>query len=192
MARLGGFIAYDGLTSFWDETDRGQDRTLEFPMLAGLEEAARPLAQANSSLGATGQEGDAPELDDGPKDPGVIALRTAQFGLWEQLRESEIDWRVTDFVALGTPMSIANILMTKNSSQFTEARRTTLRRSSERLSTSAFIATPLKALPDTWRAESMCRRPAPLTRRQRGDRRDRSTNQFARPSRQPPVKEHRR
>jgi hypothetical protein len=40
---LGGFIAYDALGSFWDETDRGHDRDIEFGKLAELQAAAQTL-----------------------------------------------------------------------------------------------------------------------------------------------------
>jgi hypothetical protein len=145
---LGGFIAYDGLTTFWDETDRGQDRNdLEFSKLADLEAAAQPLAHdpaqestqrdvakecadanqprvpGSSADGDSTERRITPEPDYGPKDARIIAFRAAQLSLWKQLRENAINWRVTDFITLGTPMYLADILFTRNRGRFDNLRK---------------------------------------------------------------------
>lgn len=119
---LGGYIAYDGLTSFWDATDRGVDRELEFSKLAELQAAAQPLSPEIAEQ-SHAKQADASEPHYGPTDHKVVAFRQAQFELWTQLRENNINWRITDFVTLGTPMYIANILMTKNRRQFNDLKK---------------------------------------------------------------------
>jgi pimeloyl-ACP methyl ester carboxylesterase len=124
---LGGFIAYDALSSFWDETDRGQDRDIEFAKLADLESAAQTLlhrpanpcpATADALVGGTPTG-----ANYGPKDPLIITLRAAQLALWNELRENEINWRVTDFITVGTPMYMADLLFTKNHDRFEELKK---------------------------------------------------------------------
>jgi hypothetical protein len=125
---LGGFIAYDGLTSFWDETDRKKDTPVEFTKLVDLQTAALTLVDNSPAdsgdFGRTASNGGVPaEVDYGPKDPNIIAFRAAQFDLWQELQTKEINWRVTDLITLGTPMYLANMLITKNDKQFDELRK---------------------------------------------------------------------
>jgi len=125
---LGGFIAYDGLTTFWDETDRRQDSAVEFTKLVDLQTAAQPLVD-NPSADTGDSDRMAPHAavpvgaDDGPKDPKIIAFRAAQYDLWQELQRNEINWRVTDLITLGTPMYLANMLFTKNDKQFNDLRK---------------------------------------------------------------------
>jgi hypothetical protein len=139
---LGGYIAYDGLTTFWDQTDRKKDDpSVVFTRLADLQTAAQALVndtpagpgdkdridsrdtEPPEQHGSDPQDAEPAKDDYGPRDPNIIAFRAAQYELWKQMRSSEINWRVTDFITLGTPMYLANMLLTKNDKQFNALRK---------------------------------------------------------------------
>lgn len=120
---LGGYIAYDGLTTFWDETERYQDQPVEFTNLADLESAAQKVVDANRRDRARPPDTMRDAKDYGPKDPNVIAFRNAQYELWKQLRQNNVNWLVTDLITLGTPMYLANMLLTRCDKQFDELRK---------------------------------------------------------------------
>jgi hypothetical protein len=100
---LGAYIAYDALISFWAEVhqqhaQRPDDETpLPIP-LASL----RDLERAADKVIAN--EGDAAALD---------AFQNLQFTLWQDLRKQGNPWRITDFISVGTPMALADILVTR-------------------------------------------------------------------------------
>jgi hypothetical protein len=94
---VGGYIAYDALTTSWAETHELRAVPAARPdslgSLAGLEAAADRLAAEPDSAGA---------LDE---------FRTAQFELWQDLRGQGNPWRITDFVTIGTPMAMADFFV---------------------------------------------------------------------------------
>jgi hypothetical protein len=98
---LGAYIAYDGITSLWNETaaqTAGPSQT-RVPMI-GL----APLETTVNKL----QEGTATVAD----------FQKAQFALWKGLRGQGNPWLITDFLTLGTPMYFADLLFTRNRDQF--------------------------------------------------------------------------
>lgn len=110
---LGGYIAYDGLTSLWSEyfaahagpirTDR---RALELPYRTELEAAGRSLKDAWADGRNVEKE--------------LAKYRALQFEAWKALRMQGNPWLITDFITLGTPMYFADLLYTKNRKQFQE------------------------------------------------------------------------
>jgi hypothetical protein len=101
---LGAIISYDALTSFWAETHElhaGSPPDVLTPLpvklagLAGLEEAADRLVTDGTTDGA---------LDD---------FQDRQFAVWQALRLQGNPWRVTDFITVGTPMALADLLVTR-------------------------------------------------------------------------------
>ncbi|WP_167100064.1 hypothetical protein [Mycobacterium sp. DL592] len=81
---LGGFIAYDALTTLWAETHQLRA------------EAAGP--------GSLTQ----------PDVPGSVEeFQAEQFALWQRLRSQGNPWRTTDFVTLGTPMAFADLFVAR-------------------------------------------------------------------------------
>lgn len=111
---LGGYIAYDGITSLWNEMCSpadGADLPRETPPLAHLadvERNARTLADASEDLLELTQES-RKEID---------AYQASQFELWRDYRSAGNRWLITDFITFGTPMYFADLLYTKNRRQF--------------------------------------------------------------------------
>jgi hypothetical protein len=101
---LGAYIAYDALTSLWAQThelhaatDEQAAEKIPLKSLKGLEKAADRLIAEPDAKGA---------LDD---------FQNLQFALWQDLRVQGNPWRITDFVTVGTPMALADLLVTRPS-----------------------------------------------------------------------------
>ena len=98
---LGAFIAYDGITSLWteiaDRTAGPRQRPTPLIGLGSLERAAERLTAGTGSV------------DD---------FQRAQFALWQGLRRQGCPWLVTDLLTVGTPMAFADLLLTRNRSEF--------------------------------------------------------------------------
>jgi hypothetical protein len=101
---LGAFIAYDALTSLWAEmhdldagppTDPQAPNPIPLSSLDALERAADRLIAEPDADGA---------LSD---------FQDLQFALWQDLRWQGNSWRITDFVTVGTPMALADLLVTR-------------------------------------------------------------------------------
>lgn len=94
---IGGYIAYDALTTLWEEMHELRAAPDATPSglgsLGGLEAAADRLSVDPDSRGL---------LDD---------FQAKQFGLWQDLRAQGNPWRVTDFVTVGTPMALADLFV---------------------------------------------------------------------------------
>jgi hypothetical protein len=96
---LGAYIAYDALMSLWaqlhelSEPPDGQTSTLK--SLDRLEAAADRLIAEPDAVGA------------------LTEFRDLQFELWQDLRRQGNPWRITDFVTVGTPMALADLLVTR-------------------------------------------------------------------------------
>jgi len=111
---LGGYIAYDGLTSYWSELRSAEARkrapgpTEPFAHLGEVERMAREIGAHPVEVG---------ELGESPL-AALDRFREAQFELWRDCRKAGNPWLVTDFITLGTPMYFADLLFTKNRSEF--------------------------------------------------------------------------
>ncbi|NTY63182.1 hypothetical protein [Mycolicibacterium sphagni] len=94
---IGGYIAYDALTTLWEEMHELRAAPAESPdglrSLGGLEAAADRLVAEPDSTGA---------LDE---------FQAAQFELWQDYRAQGNPWRITDFVTIGTPMALADLFI---------------------------------------------------------------------------------
>ena len=94
---IGGYIAYDALTTLWEETHELRAAPDATPSglrsLSSLESAADRLAAEVDSPGA---------LDD---------FQARQFGLWQDVRTQGNPWRITDFVTAGSPMALADLFI---------------------------------------------------------------------------------
>lgn len=99
---IGGYISYDALTSLWAQThelhagpppDVQTSLPIKLNSLDGLEKAADRL---NADSNADAQPDD---------------FQDRQFALWQDLREQGNPWRITDFVTVGTPMALADLLV---------------------------------------------------------------------------------
>ncbi|WP_328358378.1 hypothetical protein OG976_04380 [Mycobacterium sp. NBC_00419] len=84
---LGGFIAYDALSTLWAETHE---------LHAGEAAGLTSLSRAEEAAG-------------GPIDD----FQDAQFQLWQELRAQGNPWRTTDFVTIGTPMAYADLFVAR-------------------------------------------------------------------------------
>ncbi|WP_059018018.1 hypothetical protein [Mycobacterium sp. M26] len=84
---VGGFIAYDALTTLWAEMHE-----LHADSASGLSALAPVEAAAGGEIG---------EFQD------------AQLRLWQDLRSQGNPWRVTDFVTIGTPMAFADLFVSR-------------------------------------------------------------------------------
>jgi hypothetical protein len=101
---VGAYIAYDALTSLWAEThelhagpptDAATPGPIELKARSGLEACADRLLAEPDGDGA---------LDE---------FQAAQFALWQDLRWQGNPWRITDFITIGTPMTLADVLVTR-------------------------------------------------------------------------------
>ncbi|MEM6107110.1 hypothetical protein AAHS21_12700 [Mycobacterium sp. 050272] len=96
---IGGHIAYDALTTLWDETHQLRAAPAEssggLGSLDGVEAAADRLTADADSPGA---------LDD---------FQAMQFALWQDLRAQGNPWRITDFITVGTPMALADLFVAR-------------------------------------------------------------------------------
>ena len=133
---LGGFIAYDALTSLWAEfhTQRATPPSRDESALASLEtlqeKAAAllaPLRAQQADPDRRSRYADDPKaladadqtLDDiaggaAPADPDLVReYQRLQFEVWKNLRMQGNPWRITDLVTVGTPMYFADILVTR-------------------------------------------------------------------------------
>ena len=102
---LGAYIAYDGIQHLWTRMNRlhqGPADSTAGAVPPGLEE----LEQAASALGESADEAD------------VQAFHDAQNQLWRGMRSQGNPWLITDFVSVGTPMYIADDLLTKSREEF--------------------------------------------------------------------------
>lgn len=126
---LGGYIAYDGLTSLWSEYHTAHsgpiihDNNRPVPELPGrteVQRAGRALRDAAAPLNWADRQ---PKVLDAIP-PEVRTLidryRDAQFAFWKGLRAQGSPWLVTDFITVGTPMYFADLLYTRTREQFRE------------------------------------------------------------------------
>ncbi len=82
---LGGYIAYDALTTLWAETHE-------------LRAAPEPALRSPTSPGV---------------DASVEKFQQRQYALWQDLRRQGNPWRITDFVTIGTPMALADMFVAR-------------------------------------------------------------------------------
>ncbi|AKK28667.1 hypothetical protein [Mycobacterium sp. EPa45] len=80
---IGGYIAYDALTSLWAETH--ELRAVPGPPLPS------PIE---------------PDVHG-----SVVEFQERQFASWQDLRRQGNPWRITDFVTVGTPMALADLFV---------------------------------------------------------------------------------
>ncbi|WP_319453211.1 MULTISPECIES: hypothetical protein [unclassified Mycobacterium] len=124
---LGGYIAYDALTSLWAQMHGLNAGAVPDPprpgdpALAGLEDLEQHCDVLLAPLRARESAGDASttaslpfaaDADDTGTRPDVVEYQRLQFELWKGLRRQGNPWRVTDFLTVGTPMTFADLLMT--------------------------------------------------------------------------------
>jgi hypothetical protein len=110
---LGAYIAYDGISYLW-------------PQMANLHCGPVHGGEAQPLQGLDGLQTAANDLNDpaGATDPNLLTtFRERQFDLWRGLRMQGNPWLVTDFISVGTPMYFADLLYTKNRSEFNELAR---------------------------------------------------------------------
>ena len=97
---VGTYIAYDALTALWaeyHELNAGPPppetpTPIRLDALTDVEHAADRL------------HGDTEALD---------AFQDGQFALWQDLRRQGNPWRITDFVTVGAPLALADLLVTR-------------------------------------------------------------------------------
>ncbi|MBB3753637.1 hypothetical protein FHT44_006159 [Mycolicibacterium sp. BK634] len=135
---LGGYIAYDAMTSLWNEIDRGEE---ELATLQELQDRANALPQDPSA----------------PVDEtALIAFRSAQYELWKEMRDKRIGWLITDFITVGTPMYFADLLYTKNRAAFDELRkRSELPQCPPRSDSQTIEGTIVSSLKYGWRGQKV-------------------------------------
>lgn len=133
---LGGYIAYDALTSVWAELHAknagptGQAGPVGLEALDALQEQAAKLLTPlrEQQAASAGQPSDRPAASVGdvnqtsnalltgslpPDDEAVRTYQELQFKVWLDLRRQGNPWRVTDFITFGTPMYLADLLVTQ-------------------------------------------------------------------------------
>jgi hypothetical protein len=111
---LGAYIAYDAITSLWPTMNKlhcgpitdDPDQAVPLDGVAELEELASKLIQHPV-------EG----LDE-EQQRELAEFREAQFEVWKNLRRQGNPWLITDFISVGTPMYMADLLLSKNRDEF--------------------------------------------------------------------------
>ena len=101
---VGAYISYDALTSLWAETHQlhaGSPPDVQTPVPIRLKSLDR-LEEAADRL-----------IDDGNASTAPDYFQDRQFELWKELREQGNPWRITDFVTVGTPMALADLLVVR-------------------------------------------------------------------------------
>jgi hypothetical protein len=101
---LGAYIAYDAVTSFWAETHElhaGPPTDVHTPLPIKLK-SLRDLEKAADRL-----------IAEGNSDQALDEFQDLQFALWQDLRWQGNPWRITDLVTVGTPMALADVLVTR-------------------------------------------------------------------------------
>jgi pimeloyl-ACP methyl ester carboxylesterase len=101
---LGAYIAYDAVMSLWADT-----HTLH---AAPPSDPHTPLPVRLAALGAVEDAADRLTANGGTES-GVDEFQDLQFALWQDLRWQGNPWRITDFITVGTPMALADILVTR-------------------------------------------------------------------------------
>lgn len=99
---LGAYVAYDGITYLWTEMNKRHcakhDDGLKKENFESLESQARKLLNGEST--------------------NADEYQKQQLKLWKEYRRQGSPWLVTDFVSVGTPMYMADKLLTKNGREF--------------------------------------------------------------------------
>jgi hypothetical protein len=106
---LGSYIAYDAISYLWDHTD--MLRSDAPPVRArDDEQPGHPdgLAEVEAAASALTRQSDA------------AAFQAAQRRLWLGLRAQGNPWLITDFLSFGSPMYMADRILTRNRRQFME------------------------------------------------------------------------
>ncbi|MEJ8476962.1 hypothetical protein [Roseibium algae] len=107
---LGAYVAYDGISYLW--TKMNQDHVL--PLEDGQQDHHETKIDPEVLVRF---ESEAAELlKDDNRDPK--AYRDLQRELWAAHRAAGNPWLITDFVTAGTPMCMAEKLLTKNEDEF--------------------------------------------------------------------------
>jgi hypothetical protein len=116
---LGSVIAYDVLTHAWARIQRAQFESAHaangdaMPALNALEKAARELTDAPTR-----------DPDDTAYNPLYENYREAQKAYWRVLATADKPvWLVSDLITLGSPLSKADVLLTRKPEEFIEQKR---------------------------------------------------------------------
>ena len=121
---LGAYVAYDGMTSLWNEMNKEYCKTAGAPVsqcvIEAFEEAAAAVQRNHVQ-----ESGRSSSWEFENWDEESAAYQEAQRALWLAMREKRNPWLITDFITCGTPMYLADQIMTKDWSAF---RRRILRR----------------------------------------------------------------
>jgi hypothetical protein len=95
---VGTYISYDALTCLWAQTHKlraGPPAPVKLGVLDTLEEAADRL------------------MGDGDAGGALDEFQDLQFASWQDLRRQGNPWRITDFVTIGAPMALADLIVTR-------------------------------------------------------------------------------
>lgn len=111
---LGAFIAYDAISSLWPTMNKlhcgpivdDPDQAVPLEGVTDLEELANKLIRHPV-------EG----LDE-EQQRELAEFRDTQFKVWKNLRKQGNPWLITDFISVGTPMYLGDLLLTKNRAEF--------------------------------------------------------------------------
>jgi hypothetical protein len=99
---LGAYIAYDGILHLWTKMNQ--------------EHCAQQTGEINSEIRQQ-LEIEAGALLKGSK-TDLTDFRDGQRKLWQEIRKLGNPWLITDFITVGTPMYMADQLMTRNRADF--------------------------------------------------------------------------
>lgn len=107
---LGAYVAYDGITYLW--TQMNQDHVLSSEDGQNTDHSKKVDPEVITRL-----ENEAKKLLDNPKG-NPDRYQELQRELWLANRAAGNTWLITDFVTAGTPMYMADKLLTKNEEEF--------------------------------------------------------------------------
>lgn len=105
---LGAYIAYDAITRLWWEIT-SDHAAAAMSSEAVADEVPDGLAELQKLAARIGEVG---------SDDEVAAYQAAQRRLWLGLRAQGNPWRITDFISVGTPMYMADLLAYRDRATF--------------------------------------------------------------------------
>jgi hypothetical protein len=95
---VGTYIAYDALTALWAEYHELN--------------AGPPSPQTPTRIRLDALKGVEATADRPLEDPEALdSFQHGQFALWQDLRRQGNPWRITDFVTIGAPLALADLLV---------------------------------------------------------------------------------
>lgn len=124
---LGSVIGYDILTALWRDYNSVYDfqsKGAELDQLLANNLRPQPVVRdALSTIGETLRNLPTDDSSQPLRQALQHAYRSAQFACWKEQRYWGNDWRVTDFITLGSPLAHGMMLLARSNAEFAARQR---------------------------------------------------------------------